>query len=175
MHDPGSPRLPLKLSYGGAPLTALVVLRMLIGWHFLYEGLVKFLNPYWTSAHFLSESQGIFSESFTWLATDPSRLAGVDFSVKWGLVLIGVGLIAGLLTRLATCAGIILLLLFYFCNPPFPGLSYSVPMEGSYLIVNRTLIEAAALAVLWYFPTGRIIGLDRLIFKGRGMTDEDDS
>ena len=175
MHDPGSSRLPMKQGYGGAPLTALVVLRMLIGWHFLYEGLVKFLNPYWTSALFLSESQGPFSGFFTWIVTDTSRLAGVDFLVKWGLVLIGLGLIAGALTRIATCAGIMLLLMFYLCNPPLPGLSYSVPMEGAYLIVNRTLIEAAALAVLWYFPTGRIIGLDRLIFRGRGTTDEDDS
>ena len=109
MHDPGSSRLPMKQSYGGAPLTALVVLRMLIGWHFLYEGLVKFLNPYWTSALFLSESQGPFSGFFTWLVTDTSRLAGVDFLVKWGLVLIGLGLIAGVLTRIATCAGILLL------------------------------------------------------------------
>jgi thiosulfate dehydrogenase [quinone] large subunit len=84
-------------------------------------------------------------------------------------------LIAGVLTRIATCAGLMLLLLFYLCNPPFPGFTYSIPMEGAYLIVNRTLIEAAALGVLWYFPTGRIIGLDRLIFAGRKTTDEDDS
>ena len=175
MHDSAGSNSPATMGYGGAPLTALVVLRMLIGWHFLYEGLVKFLNPYWTSAHFLSESQGILSSFFTWLVTDPSRLGGVDFIVRWGLVLIGLGLIAGVLTRIATCAGIVLLLMFYLCNPPFPGLSYSVPMEGSYLIVNRTLIEAAALGVLWYFPTGQIIGLDRLIFRGRGKNDEDDS
>jgi thiosulfate dehydrogenase [quinone] large subunit len=175
MQESGSHDSPLVVSSGGAPLTALVVLRMLIGWHLLYEGLVKFLNPYWTSALFLSESQGPFSGFFTWLVTDTSRLAGVDFLVKWGLLLIGLGLIAGVLTRIATCAGILLLLMFYLCNPPFPGLSYSVPMEGAYLIVNRTLIEAAALAVLWYFPTGQIIGLDRLIFRGRRTADEDDS
>jgi hypothetical protein len=46
-------------------------------------------------------------------------------------------------------------------------------MEGSYLIVNRTLIEAAALGVLWYFPTGRIIGLDRLVFGDRGADEEE--
>ena len=38
-------------------------------------------------------------------------------------------------------------------------------MEGSYLLVNKNLIELAALAVLWLFPTGKIIGLDRLIFS----------
>ena len=28
----------------------LVVLRVLIGWHFLYEGVSKLINPYWRSA-----------------------------------------------------------------------------------------------------------------------------
>jgi thiosulfate dehydrogenase [quinone] large subunit len=173
MSDPSNSASPAAPSYSSAQLTALVVLRMLIGWHFLYEGLVKFMNPYWTAAHFLSESQGPFSGFFTWLVTDPSRLGGVDFVVKWGLVLIGLGLIVGVITRAATCAGLLLLLMFYLCTPPFPGLTYSIPMEGSYLIVNRTLIEAAALGVLWYFPTGRIIGLDRLVFGDRGADEEE--
>jgi thiosulfate dehydrogenase [quinone] large subunit len=160
-------------SYTSRQLTALVSLRMLVGWHFLYEGLAKFLNPYWTSANYLSESQGIFSWFFTWLVTSPSRLGTIDVFVEWALVLIGLGLIVGMFTRVASAAGLVLLLLFYFCNPPFPGLTYSIPMEGSYLIVNRTLIEAAALGVMWCFPTGRIIGLDRLIFRDRSTGKEE--
>ena len=31
-------------------LTVLVVLRILIGWHLLYEGIAKLLNPNWSSA-----------------------------------------------------------------------------------------------------------------------------
>ena len=37
---------------------AIVALRMLIGWHFLYEGLAKLTNPYWTAAGYLAESKG---------------------------------------------------------------------------------------------------------------------
>ena len=43
-------------------------------------------------------------------------------------------------------SGILLILLFYLCNPPFVGYFYSIPMEGSYLIVNKNLVEAAGLA-----------------------------
>ncbi|MGB6867731.1 MAG: hypothetical protein WBE11_18765, partial [Candidatus Aminicenantaceae bacterium] len=43
----------------------LVFLRMLIGWHFLYEGIAKLLNPYWTSAGYLSETKWLFSGLFT--------------------------------------------------------------------------------------------------------------
>jgi thiosulfate dehydrogenase [quinone] large subunit len=155
----------VKSEYTGSQLTALVALRMVIGWHFLYEGLVKVLNPNWTSAEYLSESQGLFSGLFHWIVADPARLAAVDFLNQWGLVLIGVGLIAGVLTRCATIAGIVLLALYYLCNPPLLGYAYSMPAEGSYLIVNKVLIELSALCVLLVFPTGRVVGLDRLMFK----------
>jgi thiosulfate dehydrogenase [quinone] large subunit len=36
--------------------------------------------------------------------------------------------------------------------------------EGNYLIVNKTLIEIAALIVVYLFPTSQMIGLDRLIY-----------
>jgi len=146
-------------------LSALVILRMLIGWHFLYEGITKVINPYWTSAGYLSESKWIFSGLFQAIVANPGALKVVDFLNEWGLILIGFALIAGFLTRIATIAGIVLLMLYYFATPPFVGLSYSFPTEGSYLIVNKTLIEAAALFVLAQFPTGTKIGLDIFLFR----------
>ena len=61
----------------------------------------------------------------------------------WGLTLVGACLILGLFTRLASLAGIGFILLFYLCNPPFVGYFYSIPSEGSYLIVNKNLVETA--------------------------------
>jgi thiosulfate dehydrogenase [quinone] large subunit len=141
----------------------LVVLRMMIGWHFLYEGIAKITNPHWTAAEYLAESKGIFSGLFTWLAADPSRLAAVDFLNEWGLILIGFGLMAGFLTRYVTISGMVLLGLYYICNPAFPSYVYSTPAEGSYLLVNKVVIELTALWVLLVFPTGGIVGLDRLL------------
>ena len=96
-----------------APVTALVALRILVGWHFLYEGFIKLQNPYWTAADYLAQSRGLLSGAFHWLAADPSRLALVDAVNRWGLVLIGIGLVAGLFTRAATVAGMLLLALYY--------------------------------------------------------------
>jgi thiosulfate dehydrogenase [quinone] large subunit len=45
-------------------------------------------------------------------------------------------------------------------NPPMIGLEYSLPSEGNYLIVSKTLIEAAALLFLGSLPTGNVFGLD---------------
>lgn len=152
-------------NYSNLQLTGLVILRMMIGWHLLYEGISKVINPYWSSAGYLMESKWIFAGWFQSIVANPTALKIVDFLNEWGLIAIGLGLIAGVLTQVATIAGIVLLLLYYFANPPFVGLTYSMPTEGSYLIVNKTLIEAAALFVLAIFPTGRKIGLDIFLFK----------
>jgi thiosulfate dehydrogenase [quinone] large subunit len=48
--------------------TALIVaLRILIGWHLLYEGIYKLAYPEWSSAAFLAGSQGIFSGIADWI------------------------------------------------------------------------------------------------------------
>lgn len=154
-------RLP---NYTTTQLTSLVVLRILIGWHFLYEGIVKVLNPYWSSAGFLLETKGMFSGLATSIVASPTTLGIIDFLNMWGLIAIGLGLIAGCLTRIASISGIALLFFYYVFNPPLIGYTYSTPVEGSYLIVNKNLIEMCALFVLTIFPTGTIIGLDRLIF-----------
>ena len=143
---------------------AIVGLRMLIGWHFLYEGLAKLTNPYWTAAGYLADSQGLFAGIFRDLAASPGAVTFIDYANAWGLTLIGAALLFGLLARPAVIAGIAVLALYYIAAPPWPGLTYGMPAEGSYLIVNKVLIEIAALVVLLAFPTSRRYGLDRLLF-----------
>ena len=158
-------RLVFPENPSSTQLTALVVLRILIGWHFLYEGIVKLINPYWSSAGYLSESKWILSGLFSDIAASPAWLSIVDFLNIWGLIAIGLGLMLGCLTRVATVSGIVLLFLYYICNPPFIGYKYTSPSEGSYLTVNKNLIEMVALWVVFLFPTGKIIGLDRFLFR----------
>ena len=158
--------------YTNSQLTTLVILRILIGWHFLYEGIVKVLNPYWTSAGFLIESKWWFSGIFHYMVSNQALLKIIDFMNMWGLIAIGLGLIVGCLTRVASVSGMLLLLLYYIANPSFIGYKYTAPSEGSYLIVNKNLIEFFALGVLTLFPTGTIIGFDRLIFRFKSMTND---
>ncbi len=139
---------------------SLFLLRVLIGWHFLYEGIVKVLDPNWTSAGYLKSSQWIFADMFHAMANNPILLTIVDIANEWGLVTIGLGLIIGIFTKLMSWSGMFLILLYYICMPPLPGLVYSMPFEGHYLVVNKNLIEAAALFLLAVFPAGRQLGLD---------------
>lgn len=154
-----------KINYSNTQLGLLVILRVLIGWHFLYEGLSKLVNPDWSSVAFLLDSKGFLSTFFYSLASNPDVLKIVDFLNVWGLILIGLGLLLGLFTRVSVVAGMALLAMYYLSHPPLVGVSFSVPSEGAYLWVNKNLIEMAALAVLLVFPTGRQIGIDRFIFK----------
>jgi thiosulfate dehydrogenase [quinone] large subunit len=163
MQQSGKSDAGLAWNYTGFQSAALVFLRIFIGWHFFYEGLAKILNPYWTSAGYLAQSQWWFKGIFVGLASNQTALPIVDFLTSWGLVLIGLGLMLGLLTRTVTIGAIVLLFLFYVAAPPFAGYQYAMPSEGSYLVVNKILIELAAAFVLLAFPTGKAFGLDGLI------------
>ena len=54
--------------------------------------------------------------------------------------------------------------LYYLSHPPFIGLTYAAPGEGSYFIINKNIIEFFAIAINVYFPNSRIVGLDRFIY-----------
>jgi thiosulfate dehydrogenase [quinone] large subunit len=142
---------------------ALVMLRIAIGWHFLYEGGVKVLNPHWTSKAYLLDSGGFLKGFFVQIAENQTILAISDSANAWGLTLIGFSLILGIFTRYSSLAGVVLLLLYYLSHPAFPGIEYLFPSDGSYFIINKTLVELFALLVIYAFPTSHIFGLQRLI------------
>jgi thiosulfate dehydrogenase [quinone] large subunit len=143
----------------------LVALRLATGWHFLYEGLAKLANPNWTSAGYLFDSAGFMKNFFFTLAGNPDVLKVVDFLNIRGLILIGLGLLFGAFTRAAIISGIGLLIFYYLSHPPFVGLKYAVPSDGSYLVINKMVLEALALGVLLVFPTWKEWGLDRWIWR----------
>ncbi len=160
-------------SYTSAQAVALVLLRTLIGWHFLYEGYYKLMLPgwgpdgkplgAWSSAGYLKAASGPLARLFQRLA-DAGWTPWLDGAVKIGLLLIGLSLILGLFTRLGAWGALLLLATFYVLMIPWAG----VPQpgnEGTYLIVNKTLIEAAAVVVLLVFNTGAIAGLDLLFAR----------
>lgn len=142
-------------------LSILVILRLVIGWHFLFEGVSKILNSNWSSIGFLLDSQGPLGEFFNSMAANPGFVNVVDFLNVWGLTAIGLGLITGLFTQVATLAGIVLLAFYFFSHPPLISTEYLIPSEGNYLFINKNLIELVSLWVLFLFPTGKHIGLDR--------------
>ncbi len=143
-----------------APL-AFNVLRILIGWHFLYEGIVKLAIPGWSSSSYLMGSKWLFSGFFHWIIAHSTPLAIADFMNIWGLILIGLGLFLGLFVRLSSIAGATMLLLYYIANPPF--LDSGMVSEGHYFVINRNLIEAGALLLIASFRRDTYWGIGRLV------------
>jgi thiosulfate dehydrogenase [quinone] large subunit len=103
-----------------------ILLRIVIGWHFCYEGLVKIFDPSWSSSGYLKSSEWVFSGFLHWIPTHASLLKAVDLLNEWGLLLIGVGLILGLFTRLSCLCGMSLLAIYYLANPPLGGSQFEV-------------------------------------------------
>jgi thiosulfate dehydrogenase [quinone] large subunit len=140
----------------------LVSLRILLGWHLLYEGVYKLIHPEWSALAFLVNAQGFLSGIADWMVSSPGLLNTVDALNTWGLIAIGLGLVLGLFTRGAALAGCALLVMYYLFNPPFIGLGVGGPAEGNYLLVNKNLIEAVALLYIAVTPLSRRFGLDML-------------
>ena len=145
----------------------ITILRMAIGWHFLYEGLVKLFAENWSAEGFLNNTHGFLSGFYHWLTVSPGRLAAVDFLNVWGLILIGLALFLGIFIKWSSLCGALLLVLYYFAYPPF-GISL-LGGDGTVYVVNQLFIEAAGLVFLFFYKeTG--YGLDNLICLDRKST-----
>jgi uncharacterized membrane protein YphA (DoxX/SURF4 family) len=138
------------------------LLRVAVGWHFLYEGVNKLLTENWTAAPYLQSSTGPFAGLFQGLAENPTALDIANHLNIWGLTLVGLGLILGALTRVSAVCGALMLALYYFSHPPFFA-AVGGPSEGHYMIVDKNLVELLALLVIFARPTARILALDPLL------------
>ena len=139
-------------------IVILTVIRVILGYHFLYEGLQKLLIGSWTSAGYLLGSEWIISNLFEEIALNPTLLSIVDFLNIWGQIVIGIFLIIGLFTRYSAWAGAILLFLYYIANPPF---------MNNQIFINVILMEFLLFTVIALFTKSEIIGFDSLIKKDR--------
>ena len=120
-NEPGSNKLTTWLH---------TLVRLLIGWHFLYEGISKIVAADWSSAPYLAGSRWIFAPLFNAMAENATVVGIIDQINIWGMVLIGLGLILGLLSRWAALGGTLMLLFYFVAYPPIPGYMFGLPAEG---------------------------------------------
>jgi uncharacterized membrane protein YphA (DoxX/SURF4 family) len=101
-----------------------------------------------------------------WLGFVPKNWKAVDYIVwvtPWFLTVVGVLLMVGLFTRLSCFAAAGFLLLTYLTHMPLPWLPAPPNQEGSYLFVNKNLIEMVALLAIMTTRSGKWAGLDGLV------------
>ena len=142
----------------------LILLRIFVGWHFFYEGIIKAYNPSWTAKGYLLGADGFMNGFFYWLGDD-SLIPLVDTLNIAALLFAGFALILGIFERAGAWVGVLLLTFYYLAHPAFPWLDQGVS-EGSYWFVNKNLVELAALLVLYQMPTGKYFGIE-VFFENR--------
>jgi uncharacterized membrane protein YphA (DoxX/SURF4 family) len=101
-----------------------------------------------------------------WLGVVPKTWGMIDYldwSTRWFLTVVGVLLMVGLFTRFSCFAAAGFLLLTYLTHMPLPWLPTPPNQEGTYLFVNKNIIEMVALLALMTTRSGKWAGLDGLV------------
>ncbi len=132
---------------------ALSLLRVAIGWHFLYEGCWKLMQKDgWSCLSYLSAAQGPLAPVFKWMAEQAWIVSTGDWAVQIGLVAIGLALITGICARYAALGGIALMAMFYCCQPPEPFATAMSGADGRFFILERNVVEALGLLLVAATP-----------------------
>ncbi len=132
-----------------------LALRLVIGFAFLYSGVEKVLGGFGAQGYLVNaagQNGNPLEGMFLWMGQTQWFVDFVNVAVPWGEVAIGLGIIVGLLTRLAALFGALMMLLFYFGNW---DLAHG-PINSDFMYMLVFLSVAA-------FGAGRILGLDDYI------------
>jgi thiosulfate dehydrogenase [quinone] large subunit len=133
----------------------IVVLRVLIGWTFLYAGAWQILQNE-NAAGFLNHVV-TFHAFFANFAA-PAMLPYTDFLVKWGHLLIGLSLVSGLMVRASGPFAILLMVTYHFAHMDWPYIETHLN-----LFVDYHLIYATVIVYLIVHRAGHVWGLDGLL------------
>ena len=133
----------------------ILLLRVALGLNFFYLGFSALFNP--TLGKTVSARS--FGNLYSWLAT-PAAVAGqgnwIQAVAQWAFLIIGICLILGLLTRLASIVGIVLALFSYL-----PTVSFAAFNVAQF--INDEVIVVICLLILIFSNAGAYLGLDTFI------------
>ena len=123
----------------GIEKTILVLLRISIGWVFLYAASHQVFVPGWSISGFLTHTK-TFNGPFSYL-TGPVIAPIVSFMVSYGHLLIGLSLITGLMVRVSAFFGIFLMMTYWMAHMDFPYIG-----DKNSFIIDFHVVDAI---VLW--------------------------
>lgn len=130
----------------------ILALRLALGWIFAYAGCAKIFADQWSAAPYLSAAKTL-PGVFAWLAS-PGMLPITNALNAWGLALIGISLLSGLLVRWSGRAGAVLMALYYLPVLDFPYIGKNA------LLVDEHVVYAIVLSLLVRADAGAYAGLD---------------
>ena len=136
---------------------AVFLSRVGLGILFFYAGITKVINPDWSAGGYLNSAK-TFPGLYQWFAS-AGNIGWINFVNEWGLTLVGLALITGLLVRWASLGGILLMILYYL-----PILQFPIVGEHSY-IVDEHIMYITVFLILISSNAGTFWGLDSWLYK----------
>jgi len=145
----------LTFRYVDVILPFAVLLRVAMGWIFVWSGFDKLLGD-WTSAGFLvNATSGPLKGWFVDLGSNSAAVDVIDGLVISGQILIGIALILGIMTRFTLFWAGAMMFMFYIAQFP--------PANNPFL--DEHIVYIGVFLLLGALGAGRILGLDALIEK----------
>ena len=136
----------------------LVVMRLAVGWWFLHAGLDKFLAWPFDASWFVGGAAASTTLAPVVTAfSGGAALAFVNVMVPVGQTLIGLGVVVGALTRLASFFGAFLMMFFYFINGETGGWAHG--------LVTGELLGLLVFAMIATLGAGRVLGIDAILAR----------
>lgn len=138
---------------------SILAMRIGMGWIMLQGGLTKIFDPSWTAARYLNNVPAGNPLTSVW-----SAMAGVpmvDQLVVWGLVLTGIGLMAGALFRWSAFWAAVMNALFWASSLE-GGIMQGLPVAHGW-VVDSHIVYIALLLGLGAFGAGRLVGVDEYL------------
>ena len=130
--------------------------RLAMAWIFLYAASHQVFVPGWSVTGFLNATK-TFHPLYAHLA-GPGIAAVLTFLVEYGHLLIGLSLLTGLLVRVSSVFGIMLMLVYWTAHMDFPYIS-----NTTNFLIDEHIVYAGVLIFLIVKHAGRVWGLDGLV------------
>ncbi|MFB6354299.1 MAG: DoxX family protein [Halobacteriales archaeon] len=132
-----------------------LALRLMMGYAFVHAGWAKVTEAGWSASGYLLHAVPAASPlygTFQWMGQTAWFADFLAVAVPYGELAIGLGLLFGVLTRLAAFFGAFMMLMFYFSN-------WSV----EHGLINGDFAYMLVFLAVAAFGAGRILGLDAII------------
>ena len=140
-------------TFHGIVVAFTLLLRLLMGWIFLWAGFDKAINGFTAEGFLLHATSGPLKDWFMELGGNATALSVIDPLVTYSQILMGLALVFGAATRLALVPAAVMMFLFYLAQ---------FPPEYD-LFVDYYLVYIVVYLMLGALGAGRILGLDRYI------------
>ena len=132
--------------------------RLAMAWTFLWAGARQVFLQDFSVVPFLQHTK-TFHDLYAVFAT-AQWAPFISFAVKWGHLLIGLSLLAGLMVRVSAVAGMLLLGMYWTAHMDFPYIESPVN-----LLLDYHIVYIGVLAYLIVKQAGHVLGLDGWLEK----------